>query len=82
MRKTSGCGAEAKALASKTVLKIRWKSFSEYLAVELAETESGVGTGVGARDIARVKVRLLLFLVAVLRAPLSCSFLLMYGGFC
>ena len=62
LEKTSGWGAGtgARGLAFKTVLKIRWRSASEYLTIALASTDAGArdgagagaGTGVGAYNTA------------------------------
>ena len=86
LRGLSECGAAAKTgagigaggLKSKTVLRIRWSSSSEYLITEeLAEPKAvsgattGIAAGVGARVAAGAGVRWLLSLVGVLPASLS-----------
>ena len=57
--KTSGWGAGvgARGLASRTVLKIRWRSAFEYLTVALASTGARVSGKAGKGAGARVGVR-------------------------
>ena len=56
---TTGAGTGAESLESKTVLRMRWKSSSEYLTTEESaepETVSGAMTGAAAGVRACVRV--------------------------
>ena len=72
--KISGWRARAGVLVFKTVLKIRWRFFLEYLAIELVEARSGARMRVGARDTTKMQIRVSLSLVRASKAvPASSS---------